>query len=232
MNRIAEGERARKIYRGYGEDPGKQRGWAADNPGNLAIRDELTRSVLSLADVSRLSSGRLLDVGCGTGWWLQTLAARQDIEVPLYGIDILRERVESASRRVPSGTLVVGDARALPYESGRFSVVTMLTVLSSLAGEADAAQAMREGWRVLGPGGVLIIWEPRIANPRNRFTILITPRLVHRALGGEVQRRTLTVLPGLARRLGSRTGQLYPILASIPMLRTHQLMWMRKDGRS
>jgi SAM-dependent methyltransferase len=227
-DRGVEHRRVGATYRAYATDPGAQRRWSSSNPGNRAMRAELMDAVLEVSRSELAQAREVLDVGCGTGWWLEALARRPEVEARLHGVDVLAERVERARRRVPAAGLAVADARQLPYAGERFSIVTMFTVLSSLASTEDAQQAIREAWRVLTPAGLLLIWEPRVANPLNRHTILISRRDVRRALGGvEVRRRTLTLLPPVARALGDRTPQLYPRLARVPLLRTHQLMWAR-----
>lgn len=205
----------------------------------MAIRAELVDAVLPLVlRAITEDSAELLDLGCGTGWWLQTLSREREFTAALHGIDVLPERIESARGRLQSASLLVGDVRDLPYPKERFSAVTAFTVLSSLAGNDDVEKALSEAWRVLTPGGVLVIWEPRIENPMNRFTLLVTPRLVRRALPLDEARvaleaRRMTLFPPLARRLGRRTRVLYPRLAAVPLLCSHRLMWIRKpDNRS
>ena len=36
-----EGERLTRLYEGYRRDPGRRSAWAADNPGNVAMRAEV-----------------------------------------------------------------------------------------------------------------------------------------------------------------------------------------------
>jgi ubiquinone/menaquinone biosynthesis C-methylase UbiE len=121
-----------------------------------------------------------------------------------------------------------GDARALRYESNRFDVVTLFTTLSSLAHDADVEQALREADRVLRPDGVLLVWEPRVPNPFNRWVTTITVGMLTRVLTSRrFETRSTTVLPPLARMLGSRTAELYPMLVRVPALRSHRLISAR-----
>jgi ubiquinone/menaquinone biosynthesis C-methylase UbiE len=171
--------------------------------------------------------GPIADIGCGTGWWLEALAQRGIEGDRLHGVDLLPARVEAARRRVPQADLTVADAGALPWESNRFVLVTLFTVLSSMPSPDAQRRAIAEATRVLRPGGHLFVWEPRIPNPRNAATTFVRRSTLREALGQDAQARALTLLPPLARRLGRLSG-LYPIAARIPPLRSHRLVHFTK----
>ena len=101
--------------------------------------------------------------------------------------------------------------------------MTLFTVLSSLRSPGDQAEVLREAARVLAPGGLLLIWEPRVPVPFNRRTVHLRRATVRKALGSDADWVSLTLLPPLARRLGARTASAYPRLARLPALRTHRL---------
>jgi len=177
-----------------------------------------------------VAATNVLDVGCGTGWWLERLAADQRTTARLHGVDLLPDRATAAQRRVPNAEVRVGDARQLPFASGAFDVVTLFTVLSSLGSVGDVQRALGEARRVLAPGGALLVWEPRLPTP-NRNTIRISQRLLRRALAGaEIDAVATTVAPPIARRLGSSTARLYPRLARRRALLTHRLLCARFPG--
>ncbi len=101
--------------------------------------------------------GSVLDLGCGTGTFAISLAAsRPDAEV--VGIDGDPEILELA--RAKQGANAVewreGLAGSLPFEQGRFDVVTTSLVLHHLL-PAQKREAMAEAKRVLKPGGGFFI---------------------------------------------------------------------------
>jgi ubiquinone/menaquinone biosynthesis C-methylase UbiE len=170
-----------------------------------------------------LRTGSVLDVGCGSGWFLEALVEHGADPGRLQGVDLLDGRIAEARRRLPDSRFELADARRLPFPESRFDTVLMLTLLSSLPDRPSVASALTEARRVLAPGGTLLVYEQRVPNPLNRHTIFISRRMLSSALGGDPEELRLTVLPPLARRLGGRTDRLYPRLARIGPLLTHRL---------
>lgn len=215
-----------RIYGRYQRSGRRRRAWAADNPGNRAIRAELLERFQGEAG-DRLAVGQLLDIGCGAGWLLVELAGSGVAPERLHGVELIESRIAAARRALPRADVRRADARHLPFESGAFDVVTMFTVLSSLPDAGSVQTAVGEARRVLAPGGVLLVYEPRRPNPLNKATRLISARDLDRALGPRWSETPLTVFPPLARRLGEFAGRLYPKLARVRPLLTHRLAVLR-----
>ena len=192
--------RVRTTFGRYARDPARQRAWNAANPGNRAIRREVVDRAFELAG-DDLLGGDVLDIGCGSGWWLGSIQTRGAPAARLHGVDLLAGRTDAARRKLPGATVLEADARALPFEDGRFAAVTLFLVLSSLAGREDMRSVLREARRVAVRGGAVVVWEPRVRNPRNRVTHHVDRGLLEATLGMRAATRTLTVLPPLARRL-------------------------------
>jgi ubiquinone/menaquinone biosynthesis C-methylase UbiE len=217
-----------RVYSQYARSRRKQRAWAADNPGNAAIRGELLGHLLRLAGPELSGSGEILDDGCGRGWWLRSLAEAGVDPGRLKGIDIQPERVAAAREALPGAEIAVGDARNLRVPDERFAVVLQLTLLSSLGSHRAIREALGEGMRVLAPGGMLLVYEPRVPNPLNRHTLLLRDDDLDAVGLTPRQQLSLTLMPALARRLGRRTEDRYRRLARLPFLRTHRLIAYRR----
>ena len=215
------------MYSRYARSRRKQGAWAADNPGNAAIRKELLSHLLRLAGPEIAGTGLILDAGCGTGWCLRALIEAGVQPERLRGIDIQPVRVAAARLTVPGAGIDVGDARRLPFPDESFAVVLQLTLLSSLGSHQAIREALGEGMRVLAPGGLLLIYEPRVPNPLNRHTVLVREGDLDAAGGRRREEVSLTLLPALARRLGGRTEHRYGRLTRFPFLRTHRLIACR-----
>jgi ubiquinone/menaquinone biosynthesis C-methylase UbiE len=85
----------------------------------------------------------LLDVGCGTGWYLRNL---KGLYAEATGIDASRGMLAQARLYLPQADLRFGDVRHLPFGNGRFDVVLSTRVLSHLP---NPRQAIEQVARVL-----------------------------------------------------------------------------------
>lgn len=88
---------------------------------------------------------RLLDAGCGDGWYLNALLSRHE-DWCGAGVDISRDAIFQATDHPCTALWVVGDLRRLPFPEGTFTAV--LDVLTPANYE--------EFRRVLAPDGLLI----------------------------------------------------------------------------
>ena len=116
----------------------------------------LTNWGLKLVDIQ--DGWTMLDIGCGGGATLQRLLKRsQDARV--YGIDISEESVAKA-RKVNADVLdkqvfvTQGSAKSLPYEDGKFDLVTAVETVYFWPNLPNCLQEVR---RVLKQGGKFAI---------------------------------------------------------------------------
>ena len=96
---------------------------------------------------------RILDVGCGTGYFTRLLTGGGE-NVSAVGLD-LEEPFIRYAREAAAGLpieFVVGNALALPFEDASFDLVTSHTFFTSIS---DPEKAMAEMKRVLKPGGTI-----------------------------------------------------------------------------
>jgi cyclopropane fatty-acyl-phospholipid synthase-like methyltransferase len=115
---------------------------------------------LALADIH--PGMRVLDVGCGRGE-ITLHCARRGAQV--WGMDYAREAVVLARDALTNvaqpdetGRLLVlqSNARTLPLSTGSMDIAFMLDVVEHLYPH-ELEQALREVWRVLRPGGRLVV---------------------------------------------------------------------------
>jgi ubiquinone/menaquinone biosynthesis C-methylase UbiE len=101
----------------------------------------------------------LLDLGCGTG---QSRRVYEGTFARYTGADLSPAAVEAAGIKFPDDTWVVADATRLPFPDGRFDVVAFSSLLHHIP---DFPAAVREGNRVLKPGGVAFAFDPNVRHP-------------------------------------------------------------------
>ncbi len=105
------------------------------------------------ADVRELlgpGSGLCLDLGCGSGHYLETLAQTGRTVV---GLDRSADQLRFARTRSPA--ILQGDAAALPFADGTFPTVTTMWISTDVD---DFPAVLAEAARVLEPGGTLLFY--------------------------------------------------------------------------
>jgi len=140
--------------------------------------------------------GRLLDVGCGSGEFLQ---AASRLGWRPVGLEVTAGAA-AVARRVSGAGLVAGDLLRSPLRANSFDAVTLWGVIEHVVAAPELLGAVA---RLLKPGGLLLLETP---NPAGAFIRL--GRLLHRATGGRV-----------ARPLRETLGAGHVIWYTVPALR-------------
>jgi SAM-dependent methyltransferase len=206
-------------------------------PANLFIYQSRERVLLELlrqANLLPLSSGGILDVGCGDGSVLRDLLRYGADETALHGIDLLPGRVERARSALPNADIRLADAQILPYEDGVFDLVLAFTLLSSVISDEARQRICADMRRVTKPGGLVILYDFWV-NPFNRDARpLRRDQVLALFPSSEVTFKSATLAPpitrGLMRIPGGRLA--CTVLEVIPFLRTHFLAAVSVAGSS
>lgn len=103
-----------------------------------------------------VTSGRVLDAGCGSAYGSVILARAGAAEV--IGVDVASAVLDAARSGMPDNvTLQAADLRSLPHPDDYFGLVVCLEVVEHFQ-EPEAM--LDELARVLAPGGVLVLSSP------------------------------------------------------------------------
>jgi SAM-dependent methyltransferase len=200
-----------------------------DNPGYVSYMQGLERSLLRAFDDAgvSLAGARVLDVGCGSGYFLHRLRDYGAGEA--HGIDLMEDRIAAGRERYPALQLQVGSATELPFADGEFDLVTQFTCLSSILDDDVRLAAASEMQRVSG-GWVLSFDMRGLRRPGSRQaggtpTVDLDEQELRRLFGEPALLRKASLAFELSQVTG-RHDLLARALGAFPPLRSHLLgLW-------
>ncbi len=129
------------------------------------IFNERKRIVLDMFD---LTSGRVLDIGCGPAVYTDKLSASG---YEIYGVDPSEKMVEIArDKNFKNAKFTVGDIEGLAFADNFFDGVLCVGVLEYLKG---IDKGIKEAARVTRPGGIAVFTVPNGLSLLNRLELLL-----------------------------------------------------------
>ena len=124
-----------------------------------STRDVLRRRELVRAALGARSGERILDVGCGPGFYITELLEAVGREGAVAGADISADMLAVAAKRAAGHGNVEfheADATSLPVPDASFERAVCVQVLEYVR---DVPAALAEMHRVLRPGGRMLVWD-------------------------------------------------------------------------
>lgn len=122
-------------------------------------RDILRRRSLVHEALAATAGERVLDVGCGPGFYVAELLERVGPNGAVVGVDASADSLAVAARRCADRGGVAfrqADATALPVADADFDAALSVQVLEYVT---DVDAALAELARALRPGGRLVLWD-------------------------------------------------------------------------
>lgn len=227
----AEAGRIRDAYARRQQGP--QDSYSFLNPSFVLMVHEREKELLSMLShygVGRLEAKRVLEIGCGTGYWLRQFLQWGALPENVFGIDLLPERVEQARKLCPHGVrLECGSAAALDFPDASFELVLQSTVFSSILDPEMRQRIAAEILRVLKPGGFALWYDFFVDNPRNPDVRGVRKNEIRQLFPGcQINIRRITLAPPIGRIVGPYSPLLYTLLSRTRILCTHYLSLIRK----
>ena len=141
---------------------------------------------------------RLLEVGCGSGYFYEHLVARLP-DIRYTGVDTSREMLGLATARYPGVPFLHGDGFRLDFANEAFDLVVAFEVLGHLP---DIVSPLREMYRVCSTRLLFSVWEGDEA--RDLEESIENSRFLHRVQTPADMRgalRTTGILPATVERV-------------------------------
>jgi arsenite methyltransferase len=124
-----------------------------------ATRDVLRRRELVREALGARPGDRVLDVGCGPGFYVTELLEAVGPEGSVAGVDSSADMLAVAAKRAAGHgnvTFHEADATSLPVPDASFERAVCVQVLEYVR---DVPAALREMHRALRPGGRVLVWD-------------------------------------------------------------------------
>jgi ubiquinone/menaquinone biosynthesis C-methylase UbiE len=203
------------------------------HPGNLLLNQE--RETLILRRLRQhghdpLSGRRLLEIGCGSGYWLREFIKWGMSPADVTGIDLRSEELSVAARLCPQGvTLQCTNGSMLSFQDESFDIVLQSLVFTSVLDETMRHRMSQEMLRVVKKSGLIIWYDFYVDNPWNPNVRGVRKAEIKRLFPNchiELERVSL-VLP-LAKLLAPWSWMTCHFLSRLRFLNTHYLGMIQK----
>lgn len=176
-------------------------------------------------DWTSLKDVRILEVGCGSGFWLREFVQWGAQPGNICGVDLLPERIAEARRSAPANiNLQCRNAAQLDTADGAYDLVLQSTVFTSILDPKMKQQIASEMLRVLRPTGIILWYDFFRNNPQNGDVRGVTQKEIAQLFPDcRIQMEKLTLAPPLGRAIAKISTPLYRGLSRIKTLCTHYL---------
>lgn len=125
------------------------------NVGDMSLK---RRAKMIIEELNPKLGEKIIDLGCGTGYYL-FLLSNLYTNLDLYGFDNDQKAMQEAEEILSSKNIkfVTGDLHKMPFEENSFNKVVMSEVLEHVENDQ---QVLKETFRILKPGGLLVVSIP------------------------------------------------------------------------
>lgn len=122
-------------------------------------RDVVRRRAIVREALGAQAGERIIDIGCGPGFYVAELLEEVGPEGSVLGVDAAEAMLAVAGKRCEghqNASFQRADATSLPAEDESFDAALSVQVMEYVP---DVGAALAEIYRVLRPGGRVVIWD-------------------------------------------------------------------------
>jgi ubiquinone/menaquinone biosynthesis C-methylase UbiE len=186
--------------------------------------------LLKRSGFENLQERKILEVGCGAGFWLREIIKWGANPSNLTGIDLIPDRIAHAKILCPAAvTLRCGNAEDLDFPDASFDLILQSTVFTSILSYKMKQRIAAEMLRLLRPDGSILWYDYHANNPWNPDVRGVKKPEIYRLFADcRIVLERIALPPPLCRALAPYSIILCCLLEKIPLLCTHYLGIIRK----
>lgn len=200
---------------------------------NLLMRQQIEKGIIGLLrkyGYLELGQAKILEVGCGGGFWLRQFVQWGAEPSNLYGIDLLQDRVDEGRKLcAPSISIRCDDASNLEFEDGTFDLVVQFTAFTSILDPMMRTRLAQEMSRVLKPNGAILWFDFLVSNPRNPNVRGVKRREIAQLFPGwKLALQRIVLAPPISRAVAPISSLLCRALSTFAPFCSHYLGWISR----
>ncbi|GJL79621.1 MAG: hypothetical protein NPINA01_26100 [Nitrospinaceae bacterium] len=158
VNPIPNKEYLAQLYLQDGQKNHYYRDYILERTNRRSSYNKQYHRRLKLIEKYSSKKGRLLDIGCGGGFFLK---AAQERGWDPHGIDIVPDFVKFARNELQLKNIHCGSLEESQYEDRFFDVIVLWDLIEHLPHPASFLKTINQ---IMRPDGLLVIWTPNAKN--------------------------------------------------------------------
>jgi ubiquinone/menaquinone biosynthesis C-methylase UbiE len=188
-------------------------------------RERRLLALLKRYDFASLDTKKILEIGCGTGYWLREFIKWGARPENITGVDLLSDRVVEAKPLCPESVKILcTNAANLAFPNKTFDLALQSTVFTSILASDMKQQIASEMLRVVKEDGFILWYDYHANNPWNPDVRGVKKQEIYHLFPGcHIILQKITLAPPLVRLLAPYSWLACYVLGKIPWLCTHYL---------
>jgi len=204
------------------------------SPATIMIEQEKERAMIRWIkenNIEPLENKKLLEVGCGNGTNIQKFIKFGFQPSNIFANDLLDERLRSAKKLLPAQVnFYGGSAMNLTFNENCFDIVFQSMVFSSILDLNYKSHLAEKMWHWVKPGGGILWYDFIFDNPQNPDVKSVKLEELKKLFkGAKIVYKKITLAPPISRIVTRIHPNLYYLFNSLYFLRTHLLVWIKKN---